>query len=55
MERLQDSLIRALRDAIELRRSDGGMLLTKLLLRLPELRTLNNMHSERLLAFRISD
>uniref|UniRef100_A0A8C4N277 Nuclear receptor subfamily 1, group D, member 2a n=1 Tax=Eptatretus burgeri TaxID=7764 RepID=A0A8C4N277_EPTBU len=55
VERLQDSLIRALRDAIELRHSDGGMLLTKLLLRLPELRTLNNMHSERLLAFRISD
>uniref|UniRef100_UPI00358FB216 nuclear receptor subfamily 1 group D member 2-like n=1 Tax=Myxine glutinosa TaxID=7769 RepID=UPI00358FB216 len=55
VERLQDSLIRALRDAIEIRRGDGGTLLTKLLLRLPELRSLNNMHSERLLAFRIGD
>ncbi|KAA0705948.1 Nuclear receptor subfamily 1 group D member 1 [Triplophysa tibetana] len=53
LEILQESLIRALRTLV----SKGGPAdpsrFTKLLLKLPDLRTLNNMHSEKLLSFRI--
>lgn len=53
VEQLQEGLIRALRSLITRRRPDDTTLFPKLLLRLPDLRTLNNMHSEKLLAFRI--
>ncbi|KAJ8259006.1 hypothetical protein COCON_G00180180 [Conger conger] len=53
VEQLQESLIRALRALITRRRPDDGALFPKLLLRLPDLRTLNNLHSDKLLAFRI--
>ncbi|XP_038161599.1 nuclear receptor subfamily 1 group D member 1 isoform X1 [Cyprinodon tularosa] len=61
VELLQENLIRALRGLVN--KSTGGgdgvhpymdsPRFTKLLLRLPDLRTLNNMHSEKLLSFRI--
>lgn len=57
VEQLQENLIRALRGLINKSAvaPDNGdsPRFTKLLLRLPDLRTLNNMHSEKLLAFRI--
>ncbi|XP_028266685.1 nuclear receptor subfamily 1 group D member 1-like [Parambassis ranga] len=53
VEQLQEGLIRALRSLITRRRPDDTSLFPKLLLRLPDLRTLNNMHSDKLLAFRI--
>ncbi|XP_059189040.1 nuclear receptor subfamily 1, group D, member 4a [Centropristis striata] len=53
VEQLQEGLIRALRSLITRRRPDDSALFPKLLLRLPDLRTLNNMHSDKLLAFRI--
>lgn len=53
VEQLQESLIRALRSLIARRRPDDTGLFSKLLLRLPDLRTLNNLHSDKLLAFRI--
>lgn len=53
MEQLQEGLIRALRSLIIRRRPDDTTLFSKLLLRLPDLRTLNNLHSDKLLAFRI--
>ncbi|XP_005799921.1 nuclear receptor subfamily 1 group D member 1-like [Xiphophorus maculatus] len=53
VEQLQENLIKALRSLITIRRPDDGTLFPKLLLRLPDLRTLNNQHSEKLLAFRI--
>ncbi|XP_014854958.1 PREDICTED: nuclear receptor subfamily 1 group D member 1-like [Poecilia mexicana] len=53
VEQLQETLIKALRSLITSRRPDDGTLFPKLLLRLPDLRTLNNQHSEKLLAFRI--
>lgn len=53
VEQLQESLIRALRSLITRRRPDDTALFSKLLLRLPDLRTLNNLHSDKLLAFRI--
>ncbi|XP_068598359.1 nuclear receptor subfamily 1 group D member 1-like [Brachionichthys hirsutus] len=53
VERLQENLIKALRSLIASRRPDDGALFPKLLLRLPDLRTLNNHHSDKLLAFRI--
>ncbi|KAK2851409.1 hypothetical protein Q5P01_007685 [Channa striata] len=53
VEQLQEGLIRALRSLITRRRPDDTTLFSKLLLRLPELRTLNNLHSDKLLAFRI--
>ncbi|XP_019951743.1 nuclear receptor subfamily 1 group D member 1-like [Paralichthys olivaceus] len=53
VEQLQEGLIRALRSLINRRRPDDSALFPKLLLRLPDLRTLNNLHSEKLLAFRI--
>ncbi|XP_011600714.2 nuclear receptor subfamily 1, group D, member 4a [Takifugu rubripes] len=54
VEQLQESLIRALRSLITRHRPDDTALFPKLLLRLPDLRTLNNMHSDKLLAFRIN-
>ncbi|KAG7471901.1 hypothetical protein MATL_G00102920 [Megalops atlanticus] len=53
VEQLQEGLIRALRSLIMRRRPDDSALFPKLLLRLPDLRTLNNLHSDKLLAFRI--
>uniref|UniRef100_A0A4W6FK03 Nuclear receptor subfamily 1, group D, member 4a n=1 Tax=Lates calcarifer TaxID=8187 RepID=A0A4W6FK03_LATCA len=53
VEQLQEGLIRALRSLITRRRPDDTALFPKLLLRLPDLRTLNNLHSDKLLAFRI--
>lgn len=53
VEQLQECLIRALRSLITRRRPDDTTLFPKLLLRLPDLRTLNNLHCDKLLAFRI--
>lgn len=53
VEALQESLIRALRNLIMKNHSNESSVFTKLLLKLPELRSLNNMHSEELLAFKI--
>ncbi|KAI1891132.1 hypothetical protein AGOR_G00160860 [Albula goreensis] len=53
VEQLQEGLIRALRSLILRRRPGDTSLFPKLLLRLPDLRTLNNLHSDKLLAFRI--
>ncbi|CAN9512260.1 unnamed protein product [Ophioblennius macclurei] len=53
VEQLQENLIKALRSLITSRRPDDSTLFPKLLLRLPDLRTLNNLHSDKLLAFRI--
>ncbi|XP_012692109.1 nuclear receptor subfamily 1, group D, member 4b [Clupea harengus] len=53
VEQLQEGLIGALRAIITRRRPDDSSLFSKLLLRLPDLRTLNTLHSDKLLAFRI--
>lgn len=53
VEQLQENLIKALRSLITSRRPEDSTLFPKLLLRLPDLRTLNNHHSDKLLAFRI--
>ncbi|XP_043939797.1 nuclear receptor subfamily 1 group D member 2-like [Protopterus annectens] len=53
VEHLQETLIRALRTVINRKHPDDCTRFPKLLLRLPDLRTLNNLHSEKLLAFRI--
>ncbi|XP_077429163.1 nuclear receptor subfamily 1, group D, member 4a [Vanacampus margaritifer] len=53
VEQLQEGLIRALRSLISRRHPNDSSLFSKLLLRLPDLRTLNNLHSDKLLAFRI--
>ncbi|XP_077068209.1 nuclear receptor subfamily 1 group D member 1 [Siphateles boraxobius] len=53
VEMLQESLIRALRTLISKNAPCDASRFTKLLLKLPDLRTLNNMHSEKLLSFRI--
>ncbi|XP_067268055.1 nuclear receptor subfamily 1 group D member 2a isoform X1 [Chanodichthys erythropterus] len=53
VEALQEALIRALRNLIMKNHSNEAAVFTKLLLKLPELRSLNNMHSEELLAFKI--
>nr|XP_040049836.1 nuclear receptor subfamily 1 group D member 1-like [Gasterosteus aculeatus aculeatus]XP_040049837.1 nuclear receptor subfamily 1 group D member 1-like [Gasterosteus aculeatus aculeatus] len=53
VEQLQEGLIRALRSLITLRRPEDTTLFPKVLLCLPDLRTLNNLHSDKLLAFRI--
>lgn len=50
---LQDSLIKALRTLVSKSAPGDVSRFTKLLLKLPDLRTLNNMHSEKLLSFRI--
>ncbi|KAM6904759.1 nuclear receptor subfamily 1 group D member 1 [Xenentodon cancila] len=61
VEQLQESLIRALRSLVnkstvapdDSADNTDSPRFTKLLLRLPDLRTLNSMHSEKLLSFRI--
>ncbi|MCJ8749661.1 hypothetical protein PDJAM_G00178870 [Pangasius djambal] len=53
VEVLQESLIRALRSLITQSHPNESAIFTKLLLKLPELRSLNNMHSEQLLAFKV--
>uniref|UniRef100_A0A8C1B6N5 Nuclear receptor subfamily 1 group D member 1 n=1 Tax=Cyprinus carpio carpio TaxID=630221 RepID=A0A8C1B6N5_CYPCA len=53
VEMLQESLIRALRSLVSKNAPNDASRFTKLLLKLPDLRTLNNMHSEKLLSFRI--
>uniref|UniRef100_A0A8C8VLX2 Nuclear receptor subfamily 1 group D member 1 n=1 Tax=Pelusios castaneus TaxID=367368 RepID=A0A8C8VLX2_9SAUR len=53
VEILQETLIRALRTLVTKKHPNDSTLFPKLLLRLPDLRTLNNQHSEKLLAFRI--
>ncbi|KAJ8345278.1 hypothetical protein SKAU_G00294710 [Synaphobranchus kaupii] len=53
VELLQESLIRALRALVSKSAPSDASRFTKLLLKLPDLRTLNNMHSEKLLSFRI--
>ncbi|XP_058229673.1 nuclear receptor subfamily 1, group D, member 4b isoform X2 [Hemibagrus wyckioides] len=53
VEKLQDNLINTLRSRLAQRRPNDGEIFPKLLLRLPDLRTLNSLHSEKLLAFRI--
>lgn len=54
VEALQDHLIRALRNLIAENHGDeSATTFTKLLLKLPELRSLNNLHSEELLSFKV--
>ncbi|OCT74164.1 nuclear receptor subfamily 1 group D member 2 [Xenopus laevis] len=53
VEALQETLIRALRTLIMRNHHNEASVFTKLLLKLPDLRSLNNMHSEELLAFKI--
>ncbi|KAK3507997.1 hypothetical protein QTP70_010159 [Hemibagrus guttatus] len=53
VEALQESLIRTLRSLITQSHPNESAIFTKLLLKLPELRSLNNMHSEQLLAFKV--
>ncbi|KAM4623041.1 nuclear receptor subfamily 1 group D member 1 isoform 2-T2 [Discoglossus pictus] len=53
VEQLQETLIRALRSLILKNSPNDTSRFTKLLLRLPDLRTLNSMHSEKLLSFRV--
>ncbi|XP_039974268.1 nuclear receptor subfamily 1 group D member 2a isoform X2 [Xiphias gladius] len=54
VEALQDKLIRALRNLVMQNHDDeAATTFTKLLLKLPELRSLNNMHSEELLSFKV--
>ncbi|XP_017294625.1 nuclear receptor subfamily 1 group D member 2b isoform X2 [Kryptolebias marmoratus] len=53
VEALQETLIRALRSLITRNHPNESAVFTKLLLKLPDLRSLNNMHSEQLLAFKV--
>ncbi|XP_064844623.1 nuclear receptor subfamily 1 group D member 1-like [Oncorhynchus masou masou] len=53
VELLQESLIRVLRALVSKSNPCDASRFTKLLLKMPDLRTLNNMHSEKLLSFRI--
>ncbi|KAM6899669.1 nuclear receptor subfamily 1 group D member 2b [Xenentodon cancila] len=53
VEALQETLIRALRSLITRNHPNESAIFTKLLLKLPDLRSLNNMHSEQLLAFNV--
>lgn len=54
VEALQDNLIRALRNLVmQNHGDDSSTTFTKLLLKLPELRSLNNLHSEELLSFKV--
>ncbi|XP_034017288.1 nuclear receptor subfamily 1 group D member 2b [Thalassophryne amazonica] len=53
VEALQDTLIRALRSLITKNHPNESAVFTKLLLKLPDLRSINNMHSEQLLAFKV--
>uniref|UniRef100_A0A8C9MXV3 NR LBD domain-containing protein n=1 Tax=Serinus canaria TaxID=9135 RepID=A0A8C9MXV3_SERCA len=51
VEQLQETLLRALRALVLKTRPAETSRFTKLLLKLPDLRTLNNLHSEKLLSF----
>ncbi|XP_068431331.1 nuclear receptor subfamily 1 group D member 2b [Clinocottus analis] len=53
VEALQETLIRAVRSLITKNHPNESAIFTKLLLKLPDLRSLNNMHSEELLAFKV--
>ncbi|KAK5884076.1 hypothetical protein CesoFtcFv8_020341 [Champsocephalus esox] len=53
VEALQETLIRTLRSLISKNHPNESAVFTKLLLKLPDLRSLNNMHSEELLAFKV--
>ncbi|XP_053265946.1 nuclear receptor subfamily 1 group D member 2 isoform X1 [Podarcis raffonei] len=53
VEALQETLIRVLRTLITKNHPNEASIFTKLLLKLPDLRSLNNMHSEELLAFKV--
>ncbi|XP_077158989.1 nuclear receptor subfamily 1 group D member 2 [Paroedura picta] len=53
VEALQETLIRALRTLITKNHPNEASIFTKLLLKLPDLRSLNNMHCEELLAFKV--
>ncbi|XP_053509161.1 nuclear receptor subfamily 1 group D member 2 [Ictalurus furcatus] len=53
VDKLQDDLINTLRSLLVQRRPNDAEIFPKLLLRLPDLRTLNSLHSEKLLSFRI--
>ncbi|XP_031723438.1 nuclear receptor subfamily 1 group D member 2a [Anarrhichthys ocellatus] len=54
VEALQDKLIRGLRNLVmQNHGEESATTFTKLLLKLPELRSLNNMHSEELLSFTV--
>ncbi|CAL8339802.1 unnamed protein product [Gadus morhua 'NCC'] len=54
VEALQEHLIQALRDLVTRNHGhNGATTFTKLLLKLPELRSLNNVHSEELLSFKV--
>ncbi|XP_078520578.1 nuclear receptor subfamily 1 group D member 2 [Lissotriton helveticus] len=53
VEVLQEMLIRALKALIRKKHPNTASTFTKLLLKLPDLRSLSNMHSEELLAFSI--
>ncbi|XP_068188612.1 nuclear receptor subfamily 1 group D member 2b [Antennarius striatus] len=53
VEALQETLIRALRSLVTKNHPQESAIFTKLLLKLPDLRSLNNMHSEQLLAFKV--
>ncbi|XP_041701492.1 nuclear receptor subfamily 1 group D member 1 [Coregonus clupeaformis] len=54
VEQLQEGLIHAMRSLIHRRRpEESAAIFPKLLLRLPDLRTLNNLHSDKLMAFNI--
>ncbi|KAM6994589.1 nuclear receptor subfamily 1 group D member 2a isoform 1-T1 [Tautogolabrus adspersus] len=54
LEALQDKLIRGLRNLVmQNHGEESSTTFTKLLLKLPELRSLNNMHSEELLSFKV--
>ncbi|KAM8840376.1 nuclear receptor subfamily 1 group D member 2b isoform 2-T2 [Spinachia spinachia] len=53
VEALQETLIRALRSLITKNHPNESAIFTKLLLKLPDLRSLNNVHSEELLAFKV--
>ncbi|KAM4568470.1 nuclear receptor subfamily 1 group D member 2a [Fundulus diaphanus] len=54
VEALQDKLIWALRNLVMQNHGvESATTFTKLLLKLPELRSLNNMHSEELLSFKV--
>lgn len=53
VEALQETLIRALRSLVLKNHPNEAATFTKLLLKLPDLRSLNNMHSEQLLAFKV--
>ncbi|XP_028673994.1 nuclear receptor subfamily 1 group D member 2a isoform X1 [Erpetoichthys calabaricus] len=53
VEALQETLIRALRSLIMKNHPNETSIFTKLLLKLPDLRSLNNLHSEELLAFKV--